>query len=136
MKQETQYDCRLAELAAAWFRQAEALDVYLQYEFTGATAAVGREDMLEAVDAMVTRALRLCGASPEREDRWLTLTVDRQPQQVRLVCASSGVCPVELPPLVEQGAVAAVSQLSDIYEITVDWAVRHAPMERAGGATC
>lgn len=50
MKKETGCDHRLAELAAAWLRQAKELDVYLQYEFTGVTAAPGREGVLEALD--------------------------------------------------------------------------------------
>lgn len=43
MKKETECDHRLVELAAAWLRQAKELDVYLQYEFTGVTAAPGRD---------------------------------------------------------------------------------------------
>ena len=136
MKEETQYDSRLADLATVWFRRAKALDVYLQYEFIGATAAAGREDVLEAVDTLVTQAIQRSGAAAELEDRWLTLTVDRQPDRIRLVCASSGMCPAELLPLVEQGAEVAVSQLSDIYELTVDWNVRPATMEAVGGTLC
>lgn len=136
MKKETDYDHRLANLATAWLHQANELDVYLQYEFTGVSAAPGQEGVLEAVDALVTRAIRRSGGSAEREERWLTLTVDRQPERVRLVCASSGVCPVELPPLAELGAEVSVSQLSDVYQITVDWSVRPAPVETAGGAPC
>ena len=132
MKKETQYDCRLAGLAAAWFRRAASLDVYLQYEFTGVTAAPGQEGVLEAVNALVTRAIRRSGASAEREDRWLTLTVDRQPERIRLVCASSGVCPAELPPLVEQGAVVDLHQYQDAYDVTVDWRTPDEP----GGAPC
>ena len=37
-----EYDSRLAELAADWFRQARELDVCLQYEFTGLTVPAGQ----------------------------------------------------------------------------------------------
>lgn len=136
MKKETEYDHRLADLAAAWIRQAKELDVYLKYEFTGVAAAPGREGVLEAVDALVTQAILLCGAAPERNDRWFNLMVDRQPEMVRLVCASSGICPVELAPLVKLGASADLRQDPDTYAVTVDWKAPDEWTEMAGGAPC
>lgn len=136
MKKKTAYESRLADLATAWFRLASELDVYLQYEFTGATAVAGREDVLEAVDALVTQAIQVSGVAPEREARWLNLTVDRQPEKIRLIYSASGICQVDLAPLVKQGAEVAISQLSDIYELTAGWNIRPTSMNPAGGAPC
>ncbi len=130
---ETEYDRRLAGLAESWFQQAQALDVYLQYEFTGVTAAAGRSGVLEAVDALVTRIIQISSSAPEQEDRWLTLTVDRQLEGLRLVCSSSRICPAELAPLAELGAVTELNQNPDLYEFTVSW---KAPKETGGGAPC
>ena len=124
--QEAEYESRLAELAAAWFRRAEALDVLFQYAFTGVTAAVGPDGTLEAMDALVTQAIQASGAM-EREDRWINLTVDRQPEQIHLLCASAGVCPAELPALAEQGAEISLHQDPDGYDLTVDWREEGAP---------
>lgn len=118
--QETEYDCRLAQMAAAWFQKAEALDVVLQYAFTGMTAPAGPERTLTAIDALVGLILQTSGAM-EQEGRWINLFVDRQPERVRMVCASAGVCPVELGFLAEQEASTEIHQYADAYDLKVDW---------------
>lgn len=126
----------LAELVPAWFRLAVELDIYLQYEFTGVTAAFGPEGVPEMVDTLVTQAIRRSGASPEREDRWFNLTMDRQPEHIRLVYASSGVCPVDMTPLVAQGAKTSLNQYPDAYDLTVVWTAGDDPEETGEDAPC
>lgn len=129
-REETaRYHQRLAELASGWFRQAGRLDVYLQYEFTGDTAAPGREEVLAALDALVTGAIRASGAL-EGPDRWLNLTVDRQQRGLSLLCASAGDCAAELAELTALGAVATLHQHSDGYDLTVEWSAA------GGGESC
>lgn len=127
---ETEYDCRLAQMAAAWFQKAEALDVLLQYEFTGMTAHAGPEYTLKAIDELVGLILQTSGAM-EQEGRWINLFVDRQPGRVRVVCASAGVCPVELGFLAEQEASTEIHQYADAYDLKVDWGTLE-----GGGAPC
>lgn len=136
MQKDKGCGCRLAELVPAWFRLAAELDVYLQYEFTGVTAAFGPEGVLEMVDTLVTQAIRLSGASTEREERWFNLTVDQQPEHIRLVYASSGVCPVELTPLVAQGANTDLHQHTDAYDLTVVWTAGDDPEKTGEDGPC
>ena len=136
MQKERGCGCRLAELVPAWFRQAAELDVYLQYEFTGVTAASGPEGALEMVDTLVTQAIQRSGASPEQEDRWLNLTVDQQPEHIRLVYASAGVCPVELAPLAAQGVKTDIHQYPDAYDLTMVWTAVDDPEETGEEAQC
>ena len=117
---KTEFDCRLAQMAAVWFQKAEALDVLLQYEFTGMTAPAGPERTLTAIDALVCLILQASGAM-EQEGRWINLSVDRRPERVRVVCAAAGVCPVELAFLAEQGASTEIHQYADAYDLKVDW---------------
>lgn len=132
MEKETEYDSRLANLAAAWFQRAKALDVYLQYELTGVMAAPGQAGVLGEIDALVTQAIGRSGAMPERDDRWLNLTVDLQPEVIRLFYASSGSCPVEPAHLAKPGASAQFHQYPDAYDVTVDWRTYDRPEGTAG----
>ena len=127
------YDGRLAELAASWFGQAKELDVYLQYEFTGLAQSPGWDGLLEAVDAMVTGVLRTVGARPQ-DDRWLSLTVDRQPERFHLKCISSGPCPADLWPLAEQGAETDLRQYPGGCDFTLEW--RRQPENAEVDAPC
>ena len=128
-----EYDGQLAGLAASWFGQAKALDVYLQYEFTGLTQSPGRDGVLEAADALVTGVLRTVGARA-RDDRWLSLTVDRQPERFHLKCVSSGPCPADLWPLAEQGAETVLNQYPGGCDFTVEWRMR--PEDAEADAPC
>lgn len=136
MQKDKECVCRLAELIPVWFRLAADLDVYLLYEFTGVTTPSGLEGVLEMVDFLVTQAIQRSGAFPERQERWINLIVDFQPEGIRLVYASAGICQVELASLAAQRAKTSIHQYPDSYDLTVVWTAGDDPEETGEDAPC
>lgn len=112
-----------AEAAASWFEQAEALDVYLEYEFTGTAALSAEEEAVEhAVNELVGHAIAV-GGTMHRRDRWVRLRIDRRPGALRLECGAAGSCPPDLSRLTALGAVTELTQYPYSYDLTVHWSL-------------
>lgn len=84
----------MADALVAWLRRAEAAGVHVEYQFNGSATALCGADALFSpeLDRLVETAIDACGALAP-EERWLSLTLDRTPELVRVECGAAGSFP-------------------------------------------
>ena len=110
----------MADALVAWLRRAETAGVYVEYHFNGSATTLCGADALFSpeLDALVEGAIDACGTLAPSE-RWLSLTLDRTPELVRVECGGAGSFPaLDLGPA-PPGAAVEVLRDTDSFILRV-----------------